>query len=147
MLVREFSIFGEDDVFNSVIQGLFDYHAMAEQLSLKQLYQYTFGTDERLAKMESGTELDEEPTEFTAFYHRDRGGVEEDVLVRNVNEIIEESKWSPLLDEGFERIAYLLEGANTIPVGEKENGDLYELTYGNGEPAVGDKVQIQLRQE
>jgi hypothetical protein len=147
LLIREFSIFGEDNVFNSVIQGLFDYRAMAEQLSLKQLSQYTFASDERLAKMESGTELDEEPTEFTAFYHRDRGGVEEDVLVRDVNEIIEESKWGPLLDKGFERIAYLLEGANTIPVGEKGNGDLYELTYGNGEPAVGDKVQIQLRQE
>jgi len=93
---------------------------MAEQLSLKQLSQYTFATDERLAKMESGTELDEEPTEFTAFYHRDRGGVEEDVLVRDVNEIIEESKWGPLLDKGFERIAYLLEGR--IPSRSEKKG-------------------------
>lgn len=120
---------------------------MIEQLSGKQLYQYTFATNERLAKMESRTELDEESTEFAAFYHRDRGGVEKDVLVRDVNEISEKSKWSPILDEGFERIVHLLEGSNTIPVGEQENGNVYGLTCGNGEPAVEDKVQIQLRQK
>ncbi|WP_313694247.1 hypothetical protein [Halorarum halobium] len=119
---------------------------MPEQLSLKQLYDYTFATNERIAQQEAGLEPDEEPDEFTAFYHRDRGGVEKDVLVQDVNEIIEESQWSPLLDDGFERVAHLLEGSNSIPVGEKKNGEIYELTYGNGEPAVGDRVQIQERQ-
>lgn len=48
---------------------------MPEQLSLKPLYQYTFATNERIAKRESGLPLDEEPDKFTAFYHRDNGGV------------------------------------------------------------------------
>jgi len=51
--------------------------------------------------------------------------------VQDVNEIIEESKWSPLLDEGFERIAFLLEDSHSIPVGEKEEGEIYEFTYGD----------------
>lgn len=120
---------------------------MPEQLSLEQLYEYTFATNERIAQQEAGLGPDEEPDEFTAFYHRDRGGVEKDILVQDVNEIIEKSQWGPLLNDGFERVAHLREGSNSIPVGEKENGKIYELTYGNGEPAVGDQVQIQERQE
>lgn len=120
---------------------------MAEQLSLKELYQYTFATDERLAKMESGIPLDEEPDEFTAFYHRN-GGVEKPVLVREVKEIIEEMKWSPLLDEGFERVAYLLEDEeHRIPVGETEDGKIYELSDGADGPGVHERVQIQELQE
>lgn len=120
---------------------------MAEQLSLKELYQYTFATNDRLAKMEAGVEPDEEPDKFTAFYHRDRGGHEKPVMVQDVNEIIEESKWSPLLDEGFERVAYLLEGSDPIPVGETEDGEIFELSDGRGDIGIGDRVQIQLRQE
>ena len=121
---------------------------MAKQLSLKELRQYTFATNERIAKKESGLEPDEEPTEFTAFYHRDRGGVEKDVLVQEVNEIIEESKWSPLLEDGFERVAYLLEGSKPIPVGENEEGEIFELVDGGADGlAISDRVQIQLRQE
>ncbi|RLM47433.1 hypothetical protein DVK00_02690 [Haloarcula sp. Atlit-47R] len=120
---------------------------MPEQLSLKQLYQYTFATNERIAKEESGLSLDEEPDKFTAFYHRDRGGVEKPVLVQDVNEIIEESQWSPLLDEGFVRVAHLLEDSNSIPVGEREDGKIFELSYGSDGPVVGDRVQIQERQE
>ncbi|SFT04531.1 hypothetical protein [Halostagnicola kamekurae] len=63
---------------------------MLEQFSLKELYQYTFATNERIAKKESGLGPDEQPTEFTAFYHRDQGGVEKDILVQEVNEIIED---------------------------------------------------------
>lgn len=121
---------------------------MPEQFSLKELYQYTFATNERIARKESGVEPDEQPTEFTAFYHRDRGGVEKDVLVQEVNEIIEGSKWGPLLEDGFERVAYLLEGSNTIPVGETEDGGIFELVEGGADgPEPTDKVQIQLRQE
>ena len=121
---------------------------MPEQLSLKELRQYTFATNERIAEQESGYELDEEPGEFTAFYHRDRGGVEKDVLVQDVEEIIEESKWSPLLEDGFERLAYLLEGSNSIPVGETDEGEIFELVDGGADGlAISDRVQIQLRQE
>lgn len=119
---------------------------MPEQLSLKQLYQYMFATNERVAKQESGLSLDEEPDKFTAFYHRDRGGVEKPVLVQDVNEIIEESQWSPLLDEGFVRVAHLLEDSNSIPVGEREDGEIFELSYGSDGPVVGDRVQIHERQ-
>ncbi|TKX80343.1 hypothetical protein [Halorubrum sp. SD626R] len=121
---------------------------MPEQLSLKELRQYTLAANERIAEQESGYELDEEPGEFTAFYHRDRGGVEKDVLVQDVEEIIEESKWSPLLEDGFERVAYLLEGSNTIPVGETDEGEIFELVDGGADGlAISDRVQIQLRQE
>ncbi|MFC3957648.1 hypothetical protein [Halovivax cerinus] len=121
---------------------------MSDQLSLKELRQYTFATNERIAEQESGYELEEEPDEFTAFYHRDRGGKEEYVLVQDVTEITEESKWSPLLEDGFERVAYLLEGSNSIPVGETENGEIFELVDGGVDGlAVSDRVQIQLCQE
>jgi hypothetical protein len=120
---------------------------MPEQLSLTQLDQYTFATNERIAKKESGLPLDEEPDEFTAFYHRDNGGVEKSVLVQDVNEIIEESQWSPLLDEGFVQVAHLLEDSNSIPVGEREDGKIFELSDGSDGPVVGDRVQIQERQE
>ena len=121
---------------------------MPEQLSLKELRQYTFATNERIAEQESGYELDEEPGEFTAFYHRDRGGVEKDVLVQDVEEIIEESNWSPLLEDGFERVAYLLEGSNSIPVGETDEGEIFELVDGGADGlAISDRVQIQLRQK
>jgi len=101
-----------------------------------------------LISRESGYELDEEPGEFTAFYHRDRGGVEKDVLVQDVEEIIEESNWSPLLEDGFERVAYLLEGSNSIPVGETDEGEIFELVDGGADGlAISDRVQIQLRQE
>ena len=120
---------------------------MPKQLSLKQLYQYTFATNERIAKKESGLPLDEEPDKFTAFYHRDNGGVEKSVLVQEVNEIIEESQWSPLLDEGFVRVAHLLEGSNSIPIGEREDGQVFELSNGSDGPVVGHRVQIQEWQE
>jgi hypothetical protein len=120
---------------------------MPEQLSLKQLYQYTFATNERIAKKESGLPLDEEPDKFTAFYHRDGGGVEKPVLVQDVNEIIEESQWSPLLDEGFVRVAHFLEDSNSIPVGEREDGTIFELSDGPNGPQFHEQVQIQLRQE
>lgn len=121
---------------------------MPKQLSLKELRQYTFATNGRIAEQESGYELDEEPDEFTAFYHRDRGGKEEHVLVQDVNEITEESKWSPLLEDGFDRVAYLVEGSNPIPVGETEDGEIFELVDGGVDGlAVSDRVQIQLRQE
>lgn len=120
---------------------------MAEQLPLKELRQYTFATRERMNKKRSGLPLDEEPTEFTAFYHRN-GGVTHPVLVQDVDEIIEEMTWSPLLDEGFERVAYLREEdtESTITVGENEDGEIYELTKGP-EPSTVDRVQIQLREE
>lgn len=81
--------------------------SVPEQLSLTELYQYTFATNQRIAQQKSGLEPDEQPTEFTAFYHR-QDSIEKDVLVQDVNEIIEESKWSPLQKEGFERVAHLL---------------------------------------
>lgn len=119
---------------------------MAEQLSLKEVRQYTFATSERVNKIRSGLDPDEEPTEFTAFYHRN-GGVEEPVLVQGVNEIIEESRWSQLLDEGFVRVADLLEGSNQIPVGEREDGKIFELSNGADGPEFHEQVQIQLREE
>lgn len=120
---------------------------MPEQLSLKQLRQYTFATRERMNKKRSGYQLDKEPTEFTAFYHRN-GGVNHPVLIQDVDEIIEEMTWSSLLDEGFERVAYLREEDtdSTITVGENEGGKIYELTK-EPEPRTVDQVQIQLRQE
>ena len=96
-------------------------------------------------KKRSGYSLDEEPTEFTAFYHR-KDGVEKPVLVQGVNEIIEESEWSSLLDEGFERVADLLEDSNQIPVGEREDGKIFELSHGPDGPQFHEQVQIQLRQ-
>lgn len=118
---------------------------MAEQLSLKEVSQYTFATSERMSKKRSGYSLDEEPTKFTAFYHRN-GGVEEPVLVQGVNEIIDESQWSPLLDEGFERVADLLEGTNQVPVGERGDGEIFELSIGPDGPEFHERVQIQLRE-
>ena len=120
---------------------------MPEQLSLTQLDQYTFATNERMKKKESGLPLDEEPDKFTAFYHRDNGGVEKSVLVQDVNEITKESQWNPLLDEGFVKVAHLLEDKNSIPVGEREDGRTFELSYGSDGPIVTDRVQIQQRRE
>lgn len=121
---------------------------MPEQLSLTELYQYTFATNQRIAQQKSGLEPDEQPTKFTAFYHR-QGGIEKDVLVQDVNEIIEESKWSPLREEGFERVAHLFEEdtSSSIPVGETEDEEIHELADGPEGPVVSDRVQIQLRQE
>jgi len=99
-----------------------------------------------MTKIRSGLNPGEEPTEFTAFYHRN-GGVEKDVLVQGVNEIIEESRWSPLLDDGFERVADLLEGSNQIPVGERSDGEIFELSTGAEGPESHERVQLQLRQE
>jgi len=122
--------------------------SVPEQLSLTEHYQYTFATNQRIAQQKSGLESDEEPTEFTAFYHR-KGGIEKDVLVQDVTEIIEESKWNPLQEEGFERVAHLLEEdtSSPIPVGETEDGEIHELADGTEGPVVSDRVQIQLRQE
>lgn len=119
---------------------------MAERLSLKEVRQYTFATSERMNKIRSGLDPDKEPTEFTVFYHRN-GGTEESVLVQGVNEIIEESQWSPLLNEGFERVADLLEGSNQIPIGETEDGRIFELSHGAEGPKFHEQVQIQLREE
>jgi len=119
-----------------------------ELLSLRELDQFIFATNERLAKIESGVDLDEEPDEFTAFYHRN-GGVEHPVLVQDVIELTEESKWSPLLEDGFEYVAYLWEEDtdSPIPVGENEEGDIFELSDTPDDLVVGDKVQINLREE
>lgn len=118
---------------------------MSKMLTLKELYYCTYATNERIAQKHAGMEPDEKPDEFIAVYHRDRGGVEHPVLVQEVKEIIEESKWSPLLEQNFERVAFLLEEdtSSSIPVGENKSGEIYELADGEDGPIVGDKVQIQ----
>lgn len=133
-------------VFNKIIRPTDDYRKVPDQLSLNQVRQYTFATSERMNKKRAGYSLEKEPAEFTAFYHR-KGGAEESVLVQGVNEIIEESHWSPLLDEGFERVADLLEGSEQIPIGEREDGKIFELSDGPEGPQFHEQVQIQLRQE
>jgi len=97
---------------------------MAEQLSLKQLSSTPSQLTNDSLKWNPGQNLTRSQLSLRRSIIVTRGGVEEDVLVRDVNEIIEESKWGPLLDKGFERIAYLLEGANTIPVGKRERRPL-----------------------
>lgn len=92
-----------------------------------------------MSKIRSGLDPDEESTEFTAFYHRN-GGVEKDVLVQGVNEFIEQSEWSLLLDEGFERVADLLKGSDQIPVGERPDGEIFELSNGAERPEFHKRV-------
>lgn len=120
---------------------------MAESLSLKELYYCTYATSERIAQKHAGMEPNEKPDEFIAIYHRDRGSVEHPVVIQEVKEIIEESKWSPLLEQGFERVAYLLEEdtSSSIPVGENKSGEICELSDGTDGPIIGDRVQIQER--
>ncbi len=67
-------------------------------------------------------------------------------LIQEVEEIIEEPKWNPLLEQGFERVAYLLEDtSSSISVGENKSGEIFELADGTDAPIIGDRVQIQER--
>jgi hypothetical protein len=115
---------------------------MAKQLSLKEVRQCTLATSERMSRIRSGLATDERPTEFTAFYHRD-GGIEDSVLVQGVNEILEEFRWSPLLDARFQRVADLLAGSSQIPIGEREDGKMFVLSDGPNGPEVHERVQLQ----
>lgn len=120
---------------------------MSTQLSLEDLLEFTFATNDQLAKIKAGREGDDMPDQFTAVYHRN-DGEEKAVMVRDVNGIERSPVYSPLQEEGFERIARLLEDeTRIITVGETTEGEIFRLSEGPESPSVHEPVEILVREE
>ncbi|MFB6233786.1 MAG: hypothetical protein ABEH81_07885 [Halopenitus sp.] len=120
---------------------------METQLSLADLSEFSFATNDQLAKIKAGRAGDDMPDRFTAHYHRN-GGEEKTVMVRDVHGIERSPVFSPLQEEGFERLARLLvDRERIVTVGETTDGEIFKLSEGPESPSVGERVEIRLREE
>lgn len=120
---------------------------MSTHLSLADLSECSFATNDQLAKIKAGREGNDMPDQFTVLHHRN-GGEEKTVMVRDVHGIEQSPVYSPLQEEGFERLARLLvDRERIVTVGETTDGEIFKLTEGPESPSVHEKVEIQLRKE
>ena len=120
---------------------------MSTQLSLADLSECSFATNDQLAKIKAGKEGDDMPDRFTAVYHRN-GGEEKTVMIRDIHGIERSPVYSPLQEEGFERLARLLvDRERIVTIGETSEGEIFKLSEGPERPSVGERVEIRVREE
>lgn len=110
----------------------------------------TRDVSERTALFTCLKKLEYEPAQFLDLIYRPPGG-DSVVLffasVRVVSMGTQASIQQNILDEGFVRVAHLLEGSNSIPAGKREDGKILKLSNGSDALVVVDRVQVQEQQQ
>ncbi|WP_430503862.1 hypothetical protein [Haloparvum sp. PAK95] len=116
---------------------------MPTQLSLADLSEFSFATNDQLARIKAGRAGDDMPDQFTALYHRN-GGEEKTVMVRDVHGIERSPVFSPLQEEGFETLARLLvDRERIVTIGETTDGEIFRLSEGPESPSVQERVELR----